>query len=129
MSRFTKNFVYETEFDGDKIKVTFSQMRRKNMLALTPFMKTIDKEIKVIVSAEQQVEFMETAAGILKERIVNMSGLVDINGEPLKFTDIEESVYFTPLFSDLLSELMQRSTLSNEQVKNSVGPLNEHSEA
>lgn len=145
MGNFRKLITCTTAFDGDTIKVDLKKLKRKDAVRLIPMMGTPDDEgnFKVDDLAEQ-MELMDAMSDILSNHkyIVNFSGLFVTDENPEtgeertrelvmkqgKLTDdknsdllesLLEDAYFMPLLSDIVSTLMDKSFMKNDEVKKS----------
>jgi len=148
MGNFKKLITCKTEFDGDKIKADLKKLKRKDAVRLIPMMGAPDSEgnFKVDDLAEQ-MELMDAMSDILSNHkyIVNFSGLFVTDTDPEtgeqrirelvlkqgKLVDeanadllesLLEDAYFMPLLSEIVSELMDKSFVKNNEVKKSVNP-------
>jgi len=114
MSNYTRNIVKTFEFDGDSITVEFSRLKRKHLMALSPFLSD-DGAMKF----SDQMEMINAASEFIPELIQSFDGLKDSNGDVISLSEVLEESYFTPLVSDILSAIMDVSFLNQADVKNS----------
>ena len=121
-TKFTKTFSKEYDVDGDKVTVTFCRMKRKHAMLASPIMEASNKE----TTASESIEHMGIAAEILKDCIINVSGLkmqtenglIELKASDEAFIeDVLEGVYFLTFMQEMVSDLMTESFASAEQIK------------
>lgn len=122
MSRFTKQFSFTLEFDGDVVAVTARRLQQKHFAVLTPFIKTGEEQASAKVQLKEGVEMLGVAAQILPDCIVSLTGLKAADGVDLALSDIITEVYFMRLLADMLGKLMAESFLKEEDAKKSGAP-------
>lgn len=120
MSKYTPKITTTREFDGDTVAVTLSRMKRKHMLLISGKVvvdENGDSSLKVT-----QAEMLEAMSDVLRECVVEMSGLFDADGEAISLDTVLDDLYFFELAMWILSELMVGSRLSKEDEKKSLAP-------
>ena len=112
MSKFTKQFKKEYNFEGDVISVTMTRLKRKDAIKLAPYMNEPDEDGKVSMALEDSMKFADAANEIILKNIVEFSGLYDGANVQLNKEDVfgeDSEVYFMPLTSDIITDLMEES--------------------
>lgn len=129
MGNFTLNIKKEYEFDGDKITVTMKRLSRVNALTITPHIEKASKGRSdgdtVSMSSSDTMEYMEAAGSILRDSVVDISGLyiegVEVKQGTDKFFTVLDSVYFLNLIMMITNDLVAESFLKVEDEKKSGG--------
>ena len=112
MSKFTKQFKKEYNFEGDVVCVTMTRLKRKDAIKLAPYMSEPDEDGKVSMALEDSMKFADAANEIILKNIVEFSGLYDGANLQLNKEDVfgeDSEVYFMPLTSDIITDLMEES--------------------
>lgn len=118
MGNFTRAFTKHYDFDGDKVTVSMSRLKRKDALTLSPYMQQTNDGVDMAFST--QLEFMDAAANILPNCIKSVTGLI-VDGEPLDLKNEEDSdllytdMYFLPLLTDILKDVMTESFATTKE--------------
>jgi hypothetical protein len=112
MSNFTPTVSKTYKFEGDTITVEFSRLKRMDVLMMMP---------KVQQAAALQIEKDEAGAATLNNEVLNdlltvlpdyvkkFDGLKYENGEPIKFEDAVNEMYFIDLITDIGMDVMNSS--------------------
>jgi hypothetical protein len=112
MSNFTPTVSKTYKFEGDTITVEFSRLKRMDVLMMMP---------KVQQAAALQIEKDEAGAATLNNEVLNdlltvlpdyvkkFDGLTYENGEPIKFEDAVNEMYFIDLITDIGMDVMNSS--------------------
>ena len=128
MSKFTPMVVLEVEFKddvrgegegepvNDVVHVEAERFKKKDILALTPYMKQND-EGDFVMSFSDQIEMSEVMSNVLPKRIKKFSGLKDANGAEISLEDAIEESYFMTLIIEIITQLMDASTVKEKKVK------------
>lgn len=110
MSKFTKTIVYQTTFEGDNVTVKMNRLKRAAMLKLSPHLPEPGEQIPA--------DFIDAAAGILPEHVVEVVGLTDSEGGELGINEIVEEAYFLRLLGEIVEQLFVQSNLSEDDEGN-----------
>ena len=119
MSNYTSTYTATYEFDGDTVQVKSKRLKRKDALKLAPYMN-VDDDGNVAMNLEKSIEFIDKSADVLKKNVVEFTGLVDADGEPIALGDIlsdDGDTYFMPLVSDIIGGLIEHSFLKGDTEK------------
>jgi hypothetical protein len=114
MSNFTPLVTREYEFEGDKISMTFSRLKRKHMLGAMPALKTM-RDLQDESASDDR---MQTAMGDVLTAIVDhvpdyvteFKGLTDENGNPISIETVCNEFYFMALSAQICNDVLQAST-------------------
>ena len=120
MSNFTPQVTKEYEFDGDTVKVTFSRLKRKDMMATLPAMRKLsllrvneDSEV-----TEEQTDVINTIlddlSDVVPNYITSIEGLTDTEGHPLGADIVMTDMYFMRLSALIIMDLIKESSLAME---------------
>lgn len=119
MSKFTKQFTKQYDFDGDTVTIVMNRMKRKAALKLAPmgeFFSADDKELDFGAS----LEFMDVACKMLMDYVVSLEGLTNEEGIKITKEDVfgeEAETYFMELVSMAMNDLMSESFAGNKAKK------------
>ena len=112
MSNFTPLVSKTYTFEGDTITVEFARLKRMDVLMMMP---------KVQQAAALQIKKDETGAALLNNEVLNdlltvlpdyvkkFDGLTYENGEPIKFSEAVDEMYFMDLITDIGMDVMNSS--------------------
>lgn len=148
MGNYTKTIKYETDFDGDHIKVEMKRLKRPDAVQIIPLVGEPDKDGSYkIENLVDQIELMNSMSDLLtdpgKKYIINFSGLKiedkelimqdgNIPEEDIElFNEVFTGAYFMPLLAEFTAELMDKSFLKEEDKKkleSQQGDISEDSE-
>jgi len=112
MSNFTPLVKKEFEFEGDKVWVTFSRLRRKDMLELIPLLgslKTVDGGEETEEKRRVTAQAIEMMYGLLPTYIQKMDGLKDTEGNDISVETLSTEVYFMALATDIVLAVLNES--------------------
>jgi len=119
MSKFTKSFRVELDFEGDHLVLVMERMKRKDALKLVPYMGAPDADGTVNISFGDQITVMNVAADLLPKYVKSLTGLVDEDGEAMTIEMIVDEAYFLTLIGQILNHLMVKSFIGEAEVKKS----------
>lgn len=120
MSKFTPSVFYETEFEGDKISMRLSRLKRAHMMKLVQLLD-IDKETRQ-VSEGSIIKCVDYLADELPGYIQDFKGLKDEDGNAITLQEVINEGYFLYLLSDIVGQLMHISKLGKVMPSNSEEP-------
>lgn len=122
MGNFTPKVKFTTEFDGDTISMELARLKRKHVVALSPFMKESDAEGNTTMSFEDQAKFAEALTGVLPEVVFNFSGVTTSDGQPVSLETVISEAYYNGLVVLITQELFAISYPNGQQLGNSQQP-------
>ena len=111
MSNFTPLVAKQYEFDGDKVHVKFSRLKRKDMLKLMPAIQRMQKAEDDEKKSEAIGELINESLCFLPEYVREMNGLVDAEGKPIGIETVAEDMYFVELATSIIGDLMNESSI------------------
>jgi hypothetical protein len=118
MSKFSPTIVFETEFEGDNVRIDLSPLSRETYVKIA----TIGAQSEGKTPAERGILLFESAADVLTSHIQEMKGLRDANGEPVSVDTMLGTVYFQELVTDIYGFLVQESGVGKVTPTGSVMP-------
>ena len=121
MSRFTPSVKYSTSFDGDNISMVLTRLKRKDAMRLAKFYQYDEKKKQGSLIGDE-AELMEVVADVLPRYVNDFAGLVTAENRPMSIEEAIDEMYFMPLIGDILSELMNISSLSEDDEVKSEQP-------
>lgn len=113
MSNFTPLVTQEYEFEGDKVSITFSRLKRKDMLDAMPALKKLtdakDAEDK---DAEREAinDVLNSIVSIVPGYVKSFSGLVDTEGKDIPIKTVCEEFYFMALAANIATGILEASS-------------------
>ena len=111
MSNFTPLVTQEFEFEGDKIIVVFSRLKRKHMLAAMPAFKRItDAEDNEEIKQEAISDVLNIVVDFLPEYVTSFEGLNDAEGNPVTIQMVCEEFYFMHLVAQIAMSMLSTSS-------------------
>jgi len=107
MSNFTPLVKQEFEFQGDSIKVTYSRLKRADMLKVLPLMKALEGD-----DTNQEVinEILELLIETIPSYVKSFSGLTDAEGNDVKIETVVDEFYFLPLAAQIALRMIKDSS-------------------
>lgn len=112
MSNFTPLVKKDYEFAGDKVYVSFSRLKRKDMLNIMPLMSAISKSQKEgndDANTEAVSAMINTVLDLLPGYVSSFTGLKTADGEDISIEQASESMYFIDLTTDIVTDLIDES--------------------
>ena len=113
MSNFTPTVKFETEFEGDTVRMNLRRLKRGDMMKLSPYLTTETG------GAIDGMQLMDISAGFIRDYVFDFCGLTDAEGSELPFTAITDEVYFLGLISEIITRLFEISNMGEGDEKNS----------
>jgi hypothetical protein len=113
MSNFTPLVNQEYEFEGDKISITFSRLKRKDMLASMPALKRLtDANDSGDEDAKREAinDVLNNIADVLPGYVTSFEGLADGDGSPVAIEAVCETFYFMKLAAEIATGMLQASS-------------------
>lgn len=120
MSNFTPLVIQEYEFEGDKIKIIFSRLKRKDMLDSMPALKRLNdaqpnegEESTPEHGKAQSAAMNDVLNGIvdvIPGYVSEFSGLSDSEGNPVAIEIVCEEFYFMKLAIVIAVGMLQASS-------------------
>jgi hypothetical protein len=113
MSNFTPLVNQEFEFEGDTIKVTFSRLLRKHMLAAMPLMKKLaDAQDKEDEQGKQDVinDILNEIVDVIPEYVKSFEGLNDAEGDAISIETVCSEFYFMKLAAEITTSVLVASS-------------------
>jgi hypothetical protein len=114
MSNFTPLVTKEYEFDGDKVTVIFTRLKRKDMLSALPAFKKLNDMDEDDDGAEKQEvinDVLNGIADVIPDYVKTISGLVDADGDDVPIETVAEEMYFMRLCAQIAMDIMRESTV------------------
>jgi len=107
MSNFTPLVKQEFEFQGDAVKITYSRLKRAEMLKVLPLMTSLKGE-----DTEQSVvhEILELLIESLPNYVESFSGLTDAEGNDVEIGTVCDEFYFLPLAAQIALQMIKDSS-------------------
>lgn len=112
MSNFTPLVAKQYEFDGDKIHIKFSRLKRKDMLKLMPSIQKMQNTDDDVRKGEAIAEMVNEGLTFLPEYVKEINGLVDAEGNPIGIDVVADDMYFMQLAAEIIRDIMSESSLS-----------------
>jgi hypothetical protein len=98
MSNFTPLVTKEYDFDGDKVKVTFSRLLRKDMLNVMPAFAKLNAAGEGSRDHDDAVnDILNGLADSLPHCVKSFTGLNDSTGSPISIETVVGEMYFMRL--------------------------------
>ncbi len=117
MSGYRRKWEYVTKFEGDKVSMTLTGMKRKHLHRLTKYIVKGD-DGSINIGFENQMEAFEAFADVLPECVLNLSGLKEVDGTTeIPLDVILEDIYFINLVSEMIRQVMSSSTMSSAEIQ------------
>ncbi len=117
MSNFTPLVKREYEFDGDTVHVTFSRLRRKDMLTVLPsFMELKDAEEHSTEWSDGINSVLNILAEIMPKYVKELKGLLDAEGDLITIETVSEEMYFMKLSAMIAMDLIKESGVPEGEV-------------
>jgi len=120
MSNFTPLVSKEYEFDGDKVVVSFTRLRRKDMLKVLPAFKKIQDSNQVEGEpmtegfAEGINDILNDVAELIPNYVKEFTGLYDTDSTPITIETVVNELYFAKLSGMIVTDLIKESGVSGE---------------
>jgi hypothetical protein len=111
MSSFTPLVAKQYEFDGDKVHIKFSRLKRKDMLKLMPSIQKMQSSDDDAVKSEAIGEMLAESLEFLPKYVKEINGLVDAEGTPVSIETVADDMYFVQLATEIVTDLMSESSL------------------
>ncbi|HOO46115.1 MAG TPA: hypothetical protein PLM29_07800 [Deltaproteobacteria bacterium] len=108
---------YETEFKGARVTMELLPLKVDGYRFLMPYMKQFD-ETQKDEAAINSLEMQSGAISIFENNVKNITGLT-VNGGPVTPELLSKEVKLSHLAADILGELVTRTIIEDEQIKNS----------
>lgn len=125
MSKYRSTFKRATEFDGDTVTVTFVQIKKKHLFAMSGLLHQTGDGNFVLQGTE--AEMIELMSSTLGDCVKSVEGLTDADGQPVSKETIFDEAYFLSLISWMFTTLVAGSKLGDEDEKKSDAPSDETS--
>ena len=115
MSNFTPLVTKEYEFEGDKVKVTFKRLTRKQMLDAIPLMNKIndlnsnDADLESTESLTAINDFLNDIIDELPSSVIELEGLNDADGNAVSITTVVDDMYFMKLAALICMDVVRES--------------------
>jgi hypothetical protein len=122
MSNYRKSIGKTFEFEGDKVRVIVTPMKRKDALKIIPLLNIDTETGKAQLTLENQYQILDVAADLLPKSIKEFQGLKDNEGQPMTFEEAANEMYFIELISDIVQFVMSISFISGGEEKKSGEP-------
>jgi len=103
MSNYRKSIGKTFEFEGDKVRVIVTPMKRKDALKIIPLLNIDTETGKAQLTLENQYQILDVAADLLPKSIKEFQGLKDNEGRSY------ERFEFYGLTSDVVFDLFNHS--------------------
>ena len=120
MSNFTPLVEQEFNFEGDVIKVSFSRLTRKDMLAAMPAFKKLndiksedEKDPRV---AEAMNELLNSVADNIPKYVKSFTGLNDADGNSIDIETVCSEYYFSKLAVNIAASILLASSAQEGKV-------------
>jgi len=112
MSNFTPLVTKEYDFDGDHIKVTFSRLTRKHMLAAMPaFKRMADSDEDSPERIEVINDVLNDIVDVIPKYVKSFDGLNDAEGNHIGIEIVINDMYFMRLAVLIASDMMRESSV------------------
>lgn len=122
MGRYTPTVTFETEFDGDQIKVEMRRMTSAQSMRLAPFLRPGQEGGIMALTMEDKIGLFKESMTILPECIIGISGVKTPTGEAVDQQTILREEYFGPLVARIMQHLMLVSRAKEDDAKKSAEP-------
>jgi hypothetical protein len=129
MSKYSPLVNFETEFEGDTVKMQLKHLSRKTFLGWMPYFSKVEKiddgEGNTVVKLDEEttLNLVNDAADILPQHVKDFKGLKDTNGDPVSIDVVIEDVYFMELVSEIVVKLIEMARVGKETTEGkSEGP-------
>lgn len=117
MSNFTPLVERTYEFEGDSVKIIFSRLRRKDMLAAMPaFKKMVDAGEDAELKSSAINDVLNIIAEVLPEYVQVVEGLKDSEGNDIGIKTIADEMYFMGLCAKIATDIMGESSVPGGNV-------------
>jgi len=110
MSRYVKQVIHRTKFDGDDVTVTLEPFRYADLLQLDG----------LVVAGTKDSEVLNLYSKMLPAYIAKVEGLRDAAGVEMTGADICNSVYFSALLVDIGNALVNAAKLADPRLPASL---------
>lgn len=126
MSGYTPTITYEADFEGDHVVFKLRRLKRKmfnRVLSEIDLGQADDQgDLAVKMTTADSLRLMSMIADELKDYVVSMEGLRTSDGADLGFDEVVEQAYFQELVMGLVGFLMEHSSPTKDEGKNSNAP-------
>lgn len=102
MSKYVRNVVFKTEFDGDAIELTLRPLTFEQML-------NVRRSVPKDESADEQLRFSQDLAALVIGQIVDVRGLLAADGSAIALPELGNA-YFGALMTLAGMHLIQQAT-------------------
>ena len=114
MSNFTPLVKREFDFQGDTVKVSYSRLKRLDMLKVLPVMQKLGNPENPNQDAVQEI--LELLIESLPGYVKDFSGLVDSEGQSIEIQAVVDEFYFMPLAAQIAVQMITDSSATEGKV-------------
>ena len=113
MSNFTPLVTQEYEFEGDTVSITFSRLKRKDMIGAMPALQALQQakeaeDNELMGSAINDV--LNSIVDVIPDYVKEFSGLNDVMGEPVPIETVCSEFYFVKLVMQIAIGMLEVSS-------------------
>jgi len=131
MSNFTPLVHQEFEFQGDIIKVTYSRLKRVDMLGVIPYMKKLGEvqgemvmvdDLPTFPDADEEAqgealrEILDQLIDVLPDYVTSFKGLKDADGDAVEIKTVINEFYFLSLATQIAVQMISDSSATEGNV-------------
>jgi hypothetical protein len=117
MSNFTPLVTREYEFEGDKVTISFSRLKRKHMLEVMPYLSVLaglDEETPLEDYTEEQQgalnEVINSIIDVIPDYVHNFEGLLSVDNSNVGIETVVDDFYFLALASMIALDMVKESS-------------------
>lgn len=114
MSKYVGMVVYETEFEGDHVRVELEPLTRQAFMEVYPKLRDMGPR----AASEGDLAILDTAVDVVSRHIKRMTGLRDAANNEISIEIMLGKVYFSKLISEIFAKLMESSALGEGKSAN-----------
>ena len=111
MSNFTPLVNHEFKFQGDVVKVTYSRLKRTEMLKVLPLFKKVEDSEN---QADVVNEILELLIDSIPDYVKAFSGLIDAEGNQVAIDQVVSGFYFLNLAAEIAMQMIRDSSPKGE---------------
>ena len=112
MSNFTPLVTKEYDFDSDHVTVTFSRLRRRDMLSAMPkFLQLTKLGEDDPARGELITDVLNDIADKIPEYVKSIDGLIAKDGTAVTIDTVVDDMYFMRLAMLISTDMMRESTI------------------
>jgi len=126
MSGFIKSLTKTIEYEGDKIAIEYTGLKRKHSVAISDLLLDISNtDGSEMQKLSMRLLNAAIDAGVFEDCVIKFEGLKDGHGNALAISDVVNEQYFIPLLSEIFELIMSGTRVEDEG--NSARPVNDTS--